>query len=139
LRAQRRFRTGFPFHRRSTGGTFTMPWLLHRSTACQSQPQRLDRASAFPAGWSETSQFHGKINQMKTDIHPDYHMIKVQMTDGTVYETRSTWGKEGDTLALEIDPTSHPAWTGGNQKLLDTGGQVARFNKRFGGLTLGKK
>ena len=50
---------------------------------------------------------------MKADIHPDYHMIKVQMTDGTVFETRSTWGKEGDTLALEIDPTSHPAWTGG--------------------------
>ena len=56
---------------------------------------------------------------MKKDIHPDYHMIKVQMTDGTVYETRSTWGKEGDTLALEIDPTAHPAWTGGNQRMLD--------------------
>jgi len=80
-----------------------------------------------------------KINDMKTDIHPDYHLIKVQMTDGTVFETRSTWGKEGDTLQLDIDPKSHPAWTGGNQKLLDTGGQVARFNKRFGGLTLGKK
>jgi large subunit ribosomal protein L31 len=76
---------------------------------------------------------------MKTDIHPDYHTIKVVMTDGTEYTTRSTWGKEGDTLQLEIDPKVHPAWTGGNQKLLDTGGQVARFNKRFGGLTLGKK
>ena len=54
---------------------------------------------------------------MKSDIHPDYHMIKVQMTDGTVFETRSTWGKEGDTLQLDIDPTSHPAWTGGNQRL----------------------
>ena len=54
---------------------------------------------------------------MKADIHPDYHMIKVQMTDGTVFETRSTWGKEGDTLTLEIDPTSHPAWTGGTRQL----------------------
>ena len=53
---------------------------------------------------------------MKADTHPDYHMIKVQMTDGTVFETRSTWGKEGDTLQLEIDPTAHPAWTGGNQQ-----------------------
>ena len=51
---------------------------------------------------------------MKNDIHPDYHMITVQMTDGTSYQTRSTWGAEGDTLALDIDPTSHPAWTGGN-------------------------
>lgn len=76
---------------------------------------------------------------MKADTHPDYHMIKVQMTDGTVYETRSTWGKEGDTLLLEIDPTSHPAWTGGQHKLLDTGGRLARFNKRFGNISLGKK
>ena len=76
---------------------------------------------------------------MKKDIHPKYHTINVVMTDGSKFETRSTWGKEGDTLNLDIDPKSHPAWTGGNQKLLDTGGQVARFNKRFGGLTLGKK
>ncbi|MBV9932096.1 MAG: 50S ribosomal protein L31 [Alphaproteobacteria bacterium] len=76
---------------------------------------------------------------MKTDAHPDYHMIKVQMTDGTVFETRSTWGKEGDTLQLDIDPKVHPAWTGGNARVLDSGGQVARFNKRFGGLTLGAK
>ncbi|MGQ5702266.1 50S ribosomal protein L31 [Sandaracinobacteroides sp. A072] len=69
----------------------------------------------------------------KQGIHPEYHMIKVQMTDGTVFETRSTWGKEGDTLALDIDPKSHPAWTGGAAKLSD-GGRVARFNKRFGGL-----
>ncbi|MCE2830366.1 MAG: 50S ribosomal protein L31 [Sphingomonadales bacterium] len=55
-----------------------------------------------------------------------------------MFETRSTWGKEGDTLQLDIDPTSHPAWTGGNQRLLDAGGRVAQFNKRFGGLTLKK-
>jgi large subunit ribosomal protein L31 len=76
--------------------------------------------------------------KMKIDTHPDYHMITVQMTDGSTFETRSTWGKEGDTLQLDIDPSSHPAWTGGNQRLLDQGGQVARFNKRFGGLSLKK-
>ena len=76
---------------------------------------------------------------MKTGIHPDYHQITVQMTDGSTYQTRSTWGKAGDTLQLEIDPTAHPAWTGGRGGLLDAGGQVARFNKRFGGLSLGKK
>ena len=76
---------------------------------------------------------------MKQGIHPDYHMITVKMTDGTTYQTRSTWGKEGDVMTLEIDPTSHPAWTGGAGRMLDTGGQVARFNKRFGGLSLSKK
>ena len=76
---------------------------------------------------------------MKKDIHPDYHRITVQLTDGTQYQTRSTYGSEGDTLQLEIDPSVHPAWTGGRGNMLDTGGQVARFNTRFGGLTLGKK
>jgi large subunit ribosomal protein L31 len=76
-------------------------------------------------------------HDMKADTHPDYHFITVQMTDGSTFRTRTTWGKEGDTLALDIDPLSHPAWTGGTRQL-DQGGQVARFNKRFGGLTLKK-
>ena len=74
---------------------------------------------------------------MKKDIHPDYHMINVVMTDGTTYQTRSTWGKEGDTLKLDVDSKSHPAWTGGMQRLVDSGGQVAKFNKRFQNLNLG--
>ncbi len=76
---------------------------------------------------------------MKADIHPDYHMIKVVMTDGTEYETRSTWGAEGDTLNLDVDPKTHPAWTGGSRNLVDSGGRIDRFNKRFGGISLGKK
>ena len=70
---------------------------------------------------------------MKTDIHPEYHMIDVKMTDGTVVQMRSTWGKEGDTLTLEIDPSAHPAWTGGGHQLLDTGGRVSKFKKKFEG------
>jgi large subunit ribosomal protein L31 len=76
---------------------------------------------------------------VKKNLHPDYHMIKVQMTDGTVFETRSTWGKEGDLMTLDIDPLAHPAWTGGRGQLLDAGGQVARFNKRFGSINLARK
>jgi large subunit ribosomal protein L31 len=71
---------------------------------------------------------------MKEKIHPDYHTIKVVMTDGTEYVTRSTWGAEGQTMNLEIDSKSHPAWTGGNQQLMDRGGRVSKFNKRFSGL-----
>lgn len=71
---------------------------------------------------------------MKTDIHPDYHTITVKMTDGSTYETRSTYGKEGDTLTLDIDPSAHPAWTGGNTRLLDTGGRVSKFKAKYEGL-----
>ncbi|MAY29603.1 MAG: 50S ribosomal protein L31 [Aurantimonas coralicida] len=71
---------------------------------------------------------------MKDKIHPDYHTITVVMTNGTEYQTRSTWGSDGDKMNLDIDPTSHPAWTGGNQQLLDRGGRVSRFKKRYEGL-----
>ncbi|MEJ1993596.1 MAG: 50S ribosomal protein L31 [Limibacillus sp.] len=72
---------------------------------------------------------------MKKDIHPEYHTIKVVMTDGSEFETRSTMGKEGDTLRLDIDPKTHPAWTGVH-RLMDSGGQLAKFKKRFQGLGL---
>ena len=71
---------------------------------------------------------------MKKEGHPDYHTIKVVMTDGTQFETRSTWGEEGQTLTLDIDSKTHPAWTGGSQQLLDRGGRLSRFNKRFEGI-----
>jgi large subunit ribosomal protein L31 len=67
---------------------------------------------------------------MKKKIHPNYHKIKVVMTDGSTFETKSTWGKDGDTLNLDIDPKSHSAWVGGKQKILDKG-RVSQFNKRF--------
>jgi large subunit ribosomal protein L31 len=75
---------------------------------------------------------------MKRDIHPDYHFVKVVMTDGTEYMTRSTYGKDGDTLQLDIDPRTHPAWTGGTQTLVDRAGRVSKFNKKFN-FTMGGK
>ena len=68
--------------------------------------------------------------KMKKGIHPNYHTINVVMTDGTSYQTRSTYGKEGDTLRLDVDPHSHPAWTGVH-RLIDSGGQLSRFSSRF--------
>jgi large subunit ribosomal protein L31 len=77
-----------------------------------------------------------RTKKMKKDIHPDYHFINVKMTDGTVYKTRSTYGKTDENLNLEIDPLTHPAWTGGSQKLLDTGGRVSKFKKKYEGFKL---
>ncbi|EBA05181.1 MAG: 50S ribosomal protein L31 [Paracoccaceae bacterium] len=71
---------------------------------------------------------------MRKDIHPEYHTIAVKMTDGTMLEMKSTWGKDGDQLALDIDPSVHPAWTGGNTRLLDSGGRVSKFKKKYEGL-----
>jgi len=70
---------------------------------------------------------------MKKDLHPDYHVIDVKMTDATTVQMRTTWGAAGDTMKLEIDPSTHPAWTGGSQRLMDTGGRVSKFKKKFEG------
>jgi len=67
---------------------------------------------------------------MKKDIHPDYHEIVVEMTDGSTFTTRSTWGSKGEVLKLGIDSKTHPAWTGVH-RLVDSGGQLAKFKKKF--------
>ncbi len=76
---------------------------------------------------------------MKAGIHPDYHKINVVMTDGTKYETYSTYGKEGDTLQLDVDSKTHPAWIGGGATINQRASQVAKFNNRFGSLGGGIK
>ena len=76
---------------------------------------------------------------MKADTHPDYHFITIVMTNGTEYQTRSTYGKAGDKMNLDIDPNTHPAWTGGTLALLDRGGRLSKFNSKFAGLSFAKK
>jgi len=74
---------------------------------------------------------------MKDNLHPDYHEITVVMTDGTEFLTRSTYGQAGAKLHLDIDPKVHPAWTG-QHRMVNRGGQLEKFNKRFAGIS-GKK
>ena len=73
---------------------------------------------------------------MKDGIHPEYHDINIIMTDGTTFKTRSTKGKAGDTWRLDIDSKSHPAYTGGEQKLMQND-QMDKFSKRFGAFGVG--
>jgi large subunit ribosomal protein L31 len=91
--------------------------------------------AALAAAWFFGRSFTSGARAMKQDTHPDYHFITVVMTDGTTYKTRSTYGQEGATLNLDIDPKTHPAWTGGSQQLIDRGGRVSRFNAKFGAFT----
>jgi large subunit ribosomal protein L31 len=91
-------------------------------------------AAAVPPRYRAAKSPPLPVNEaMKPDTHPDYHTVKVIMTDGTEFTTRTTWGKPGDTLHLDIDPKSHPAWTGGQQHLVDRGGRLSRFQKKFSG------
>ena len=65
---------------------------------------------------------------MRADIHPKYSAIKATCSCGTVIETRSTIAKD---IHLDVCSQCHPFYTG-KQKVLDTGGRIDRFNKRFG-------
>lgn len=65
---------------------------------------------------------------MKADIHPEYTAIKATCSCGNVIETRSTLGRD---IHLEVCSACHPFFTG-KQKIVDTGGRVERFRRRFG-------
>lgn len=67
---------------------------------------------------------------MRKNIHPNYHDIVIEMTDGSQFKTRSTWGKPDALMKLEIDRLKHSAWTGGKTMLLDSG-QVEKFKNKY--------
>jgi large subunit ribosomal protein L31 len=64
---------------------------------------------------------------MKTDIHPEYKTVTVTCSCGNTFETRST----ADELRVELCSECHPFYTG-KQKLVDTGGRIDRFERRYG-------
>jgi large subunit ribosomal protein L31 len=70
---------------------------------------------------------------MKPDIHPGYGDLKAHCSCGNVIETRST--HVGD-LHLDVCSACHPFYTG-KQKIVDSGGRVERFRRRFGNRTRG--
>ena len=68
-----------------------------------------------------------EVNEMKEGIHPKYEQTTIRCACGNVIETGST----KKDIRVEICSKCHPFYTG-KQKLVDTGGRVDRFNKRFG-------
>ena len=67
---------------------------------------------------------------MQKEIHPDYKEINVTCSCGSKFATRSTYAK--DELHLDVCSQCHPFFTG-KQKVLDSAGQIEKFNSRFGG------
>jgi len=66
---------------------------------------------------------------MKSGIHPEYVPTQVTCTCGNTFVTRSTVAK--GAMSVEVCSACHPFYTG-KQKILDTGGRVARFEARYG-------
>ena len=66
--------------------------------------------------------------EMKAEIHPNYSETKVTCSCGNEFTTRSTLGED---LAIEVCSACHPFYTG-KQKILDTGGRVDKFRRKYG-------
>lgn len=71
----------------------------------------------------------------KSTVHPNYRFITVEQTNGESFQTRSTYSNS-DTLKLEIDTTTHPAWTKETNYINVKASEVSKFNAKFGGLKL---
>jgi large subunit ribosomal protein L31 len=65
---------------------------------------------------------------MKADTHPKYQLITVTCTCGNTFQTRSTLGED---LQVEVCSSCHPFYTG-KQKIVDSGGRVDKFRKKYG-------
>jgi len=71
---------------------------------------------------------HGRDSTMKEGIHPKYTEITVTCSCGNTFKTRSTLGQN---LEVEVCSNCHPFYTG-KQKIVDSGGRVDRFRKKYG-------
>ena len=65
---------------------------------------------------------------MKADIHPAYNAINVTCSCGNTFQTRSTIGRD---LHVDVCSSCHPFYTG-KQKIVDSGGRVDKFRKKYG-------
>ena len=72
---------------------------------------------------------------MKENIHPQYDVVNVRCSCGNKFQIRSTAGHDID---IEVCSLCHPFYTG-KQKIVDTGGRVEAFKKRFGSISTKKK
>ena len=82
----------------------------------------------------EKNQEKNAKNSQENSIHPKQHLVNVEMTDGSKFEILTSWGKEGDTLKLDVDPKNHPAWQDKAQNFINVNDErVNKFNKKFGG------
>ena len=68
-----------------------------------------------------------------TGVDPKQHTVNVTMTDGSKLEILTTWGKEGDTLTLDVDPKNHPAWQDKAQNFNNANDErLTKFKSKFG-------
>ena len=74
-------------------------------------------------------------SKVKKSLHPNYTEIKVEMTNGDQFKTRSTF--PDNYLKLDVDTMTHPAWTKEANYINTKATEVSKFNNKFKGLSFG--
>lgn len=101
-----------------------------RQTFSLSMPKKIDGVSKTSynkeAFYENTNS---EVSTMKADIHPKYHEVTVVCACGETFKTGTT--KNVEVMKVDICSKCHPFFTG-RQKLVDTGGRVDKFKKRYG-------
>ncbi|CAL7962931.1 large subunit ribosomal protein L31 [Alphaproteobacteria bacterium] len=106
--------------------------------AASAKSTKISKSKVAAAMPEDTSTAQLASKKKKDTIHPNYRALKVIMTDGTEFMTKSTYHAE--TLKLDIDTLTHPAWTKEINFINQRAGEVARFNEKFGSIKFsGKK
>lgn len=84
----------------------------------------------------ETKYNQENRKKQRGTLHKNYREIVIEMTDGTKFSTKSTY--RNDTLKLDVDKNTHPAWLKGDVDLdRDPMGPAAAFKKKYGGFSIG--
>ena len=96
---------------------------MHFVLSCVMISGLIEKAMGFICPLHDTKE----VNEMKEGIHPKYEQTTIRCACGNTFTTGST----KKDIRVEICSKCHPFYTG-KQKLVDTGGRVDRFNKRFG-------
>jgi large subunit ribosomal protein L31 len=99
--------------------------LIPRDPPANKGPRRGDAASLKESASILPLQLYEVL--MKAGIHPEYKQITVTCTCGNTFATRSTIGQD---LQVEVCSNCHPFYTG-KQKIVDTGGRVDKFRKKY--------
>ena len=94
------------------------------------QSKTVDEAKKKRYNWEAyKKKNNSEVKIMKADIHPKYHEVTVTCACGATFKTGTT--KDCEVLKVDICSNCHPFFTG-KQKLVDTGGRVDKFKKRYG-------
>ena len=89
----------------------------------------VDGKKKFGYNYKAFDRKNSEVKRMKADIHPKYHEVTVTCACGATFKTGTT--KDGDVMKVDICSNCHPFFTG-KQKLVDTGGRIDKFKKRYG-------